>query len=533
MKLNVIYLSMNKDCAKTGYYDHGFLNHYLFPKFDCDYYEVEEIPEDLSHGVVVIPARMQADIVDKLNKELAKLEYVLAILTGDEESSFPWRELLHPRMQVWVMSPKVGEHDDAAGRIGSGYREETPKILKEVGLQDRILDWFFAGQVTHPVREQCVMQLRKMPNGRLVETNGFGKGLGYREYLENMARAKFVPCPSGPCTPDNFRLYEALESGCVPIADGGNYWPSLFGEEVPFPIISSWDILPDLMPQLLNDWLETSNKVFAWWQLYKRRLADKFENQWVALGGQAPTYKAPSTITAMIPAAPIPTNPSSEVIDETIGSIRERLPNAEIIVMFDACQDQRQEMKLDYEEFKRRMLWKMEHESENLIPIMFTQHSHQSLMLKEALKYIKTPLLLWSEQDTPLHDEIPFEEISEVVLAGYANSVRFHHEAAIPTDHEYLMLDSKPIKILGVPLIRNRQWSGRPQLVSTKFYKYIADKYLDDRPRFIEHVMYGIVVHGEYDEFRLHLYAPEGTLVRSLHLDGRRRGATIYDPNPS
>ena len=29
-----------------------------------------------------------------------------------------------------------------------------------------------------------------------------------------------IPCPSGPATPDSFRLWEALEAGCVPIADG-------------------------------------------------------------------------------------------------------------------------------------------------------------------------------------------------------------------------------------------------------------------------------------------------------------------------
>lgn len=533
MALDIVYLSKKKECAKTGYYDHGFLNQYLFPQFECNYHEVETIPSDIKSAVVVIPARMQADIVEELNEELAKLDWAFVVLTGDEESSFPWRELNHPRMLVWVMSPIQGEHDDAGGKIGSGYREETPKLLSEIGLQDRILDWFFAGQVTHPLREQCVTQLRNMPNGKLVETKGFSQGIPYREYLENMARAKFVPCPSGPCTPDTFRLYEALEAGCVPIADGGSYWQSLFGEEVPFPVVSSWEVLPTLMPQLLKEWPENSNKVFAWWQLYKRRLADKFDDQLATLSGVRPARAIASNTTAVLPVAPIPTNPSSEIVDETLASIRERLPDSEVIIMFDACPDSKSEMKEDYEEFKRRILWHTAHTLGRVIPVVFSRHSHQSLMLKETLKFVRTPLLLWSEQDTPLHGEIPFGALSEVVLAGYANSIRFHHEAAIPADHEYLMLDREPIDILGVPLIRNRQWSGRPQLVSTKFYQYIADKYLDDQPRFIEHVLYGIVVHGDYDEFRLHLYAPEGTLVRSLHLDGRRRGALVYDPSPS
>lgn len=533
MKLDVIYLSVNPDVPPNDFWDMGLLNEFLFPKFDCNYYEVDSIPEDVKGGVVVLPARNQKDYVEQINQELSKLDYVVLMLTGDEESEMKWREIKHDRMLVWVMSPKQGIHDDVANKIGSGYREETPKLLKEIGLQDKVLNFFFAGQVTHPLREQCATQLRKMPNGRLVETKGFGQGIPYREYLENMTRAKFVPCPGGPCTPDNFRLYEALEAGCIPIADSGNYWPYLFGESVPFPIVSSWDVLPSLMPQLLKEWPENQNRVFAWWQNYKRRMADKLEDQITTLSGEKPRRILETDITCTIPVAPMPSNPSSEVLDETMDSIRERLPDSEIILMIDACPDQKSEMKEDYEEFKRRLLWRTAHELKNVTPILFSQHSHQSLMLKETLKIIRTPLVLFVEQDCVLYGEIPFLEISNVIIAGYANSIRFQHEAQVPQEHQYLMLDQEPIDILGVPLIRTKQWSGRPSLVSAKFFKHIADKYLDDQPRFIEHSCYGPALHGDYDEFRLHLYAPQGSFVRHIHLDGRRRGAAIYDPNPS
>lgn len=238
-------------------------------------------------------------------------------------------------------------------------------------------------------------------------------------------------------------------------------------------------------------------------------------------------------ITVLIPVAPMPSHPSGEVLDQTLASIRERLPDSEIILMFDAVPPTLMHLKENYEKYTQDMLWRINHEMTNVVPLLFEQHSHQSLMLKKALEIVRTPLILWSEQDTPLHNDIPFDALSEVVLTGYANSIRFHHEASIHPEHEYLMLDQEPIQILGQPLIRTRQWSGRPHLASNQFYKEIAHKYLDDQPRFIEHVMYGVVVEGNYDEFRLHLYAPEGTLVRSKHLDGRRYGAKEYDPTPS
>lgn len=238
-------------------------------------------------------------------------------------------------------------------------------------------------------------------------------------------------------------------------------------------------------------------------------------------------------ITVVIPICPMPSHPSSEVLDQTLESIRERLPESEIILMFDGVNPGLMHLKAAYEEYKQKMLWRINNEMQNVVPVVFEEHKHQSLMLKEVMPMIQTPLILWSEQDTPLHNDIPFIELYEVILSGYANSIRFHHEASIHPDHQHLMLDDHPIDILGVPLIRTMQWSGRPHLASTQFYKDIIAKYWTDKPEFIEHRMYGTVVEGQFDEFRLHLYAPEGTQVRSLHLDGRRRGAKEYDPTPS
>lgn len=239
-------------------------------------------------------------------------------------------------------------------------------------------------------------------------------------------------------------------------------------------------------------------------------------------------------ITAIIPVSPIPTHPSTEILDQTVASIRERLPNAEMIIMFDGVPAWMEERRADYEQFKIAALWKCNHEW-SAIPMVFDHHMHQSLMTAAALDLVRTPLILWSEQDTPLHNDIPFESLLPPILTGYINLLRFHFEAQVHPEHEHLMLDHSPIDILGAPFLRTRQWSGRPHLAKTEYYRTIRDKYWDNQPRFIEHIMYGIVAEGgdNYDEHRLHIYAPEGTLVRSKHLDGRRAGAEHYDPTPS
>lgn len=240
-------------------------------------------------------------------------------------------------------------------------------------------------------------------------------------------------------------------------------------------------------------------------------------------------------ITAIVCLSPIPTYPSTEIVDQTVESIRERLPDAEIIFCFDGVPESKADMRADYEEFKNRMLWKINFELQPATPLVFDTHKHQSGMIKEAIKLVRTPLLLFMEQDTPLHNDIPFNDLIEPIRTGYINTLRFHFEAQIHPEHEHLMLDHTPIDILGQPFLRTRQWSQRPHLSSVNYYRHIIDNYFDDEPRFIEHIMYGRISEGgdNYDEHRLHIYSPPGTLVRSKHLDGRRAGADFYDPTAS
>lgn len=518
-QLNIIYLSVKEETPPNDYWDMGFLNEYLFPQFVHNTYEGGVIPDDITGAVVVIPARAQADSVEEINTQLSKLAWCVVILTGDEESVFPWRELKHARMLIWVMSPKQGIHDDAAFRIGSGYRAEEPELLRKIGLIERNYDLFFAGQVTHEKRREVAKQLIKIENSALFETEGFGQGMDYEEYTTYMAQSKFVACPAGPVSPDNFRLYEALEAGAIPIADGGDYWSYLFGEPVPFPVLTEWSKLQDTMPILLSNYQELANKVFSWWQFYKRRIADKLEENVRSCGGEI--ERVIDDITIIIPTTAIPSAPSTEIIEETLDSVVSQLPNSEILVMIDGLRPEMSEVKQDYDEYTKRLLYLLKYKYKHTVPVYFEQYSHQSLMTKKVLNFITNDLLLFVEHDTPIVRDIDWDNIKEVVKSGYAFQVRLSHEGRILPEHEYLMLDKEPKLVSGVPLIRTIQWSQRPHLSTTRFYRDILDLYFDDQPRFIEHIMYGQVLHGNWAEFRIHIYAPQGDIQRSIHLDGR------------
>ena len=262
----------NNEGMYRGWYDQAIFE-WLFKDF-----EHTEGPQSLQDGVgsvVVLPGRSLVGQEDKIAQELNKCPWVYLVVAGDEERKFDISKIKHPNMKVMCQNPKPGL-DDKHRKIGCGW---TPHTVRGE-LPTKELDWVFMGQVTHSRRQECVEQLRNMPNGYLLESEGFTQGLKPEEYNEKMSQAKIVPCPSGPVTPDNFRLHEALELGCIPIADEitGNgehwkgYWEWIFGEPVPFPVIEDYESLPGYINDCLDKFPQLNNECQAFWMRYKDKL---------------------------------------------------------------------------------------------------------------------------------------------------------------------------------------------------------------------------------------------------------------------
>lgn len=296
---HIIWVSYHKpEILARGYWDQAILEH-TFSKVGGfehhqDFEWVNDEPEeyyDRQGAVVVINGRTHIEDTEQLNKDIAKLRWCLLIVTGDEEALFPWREVKHPRMAVWYQLARMNQHDDVSYHLPNGYRPETRDLLASIGEQPRTLDFFFAGQITHDRRNEMFEHASKLNDiegieGLIYETKSFGEeAIPYKEYVKNMASAKIAFCPSGPESPDSFRLYEALEAGCLPIVDAFStkhkhpgFWRYLFGDDIPFPIVEYWDVLPDLVPELLKGWPANANKVFAWWQQKRREIRFKLED---------------------------------------------------------------------------------------------------------------------------------------------------------------------------------------------------------------------------------------------------------------
>ncbi len=98
-------------------------------------------------------------------------------------------------------------------------------------------------------------------------------------------------------------------------------------------------------------------------------------------------------ITVLVPTSPIPSHPSTAIIDETLDSIDAAgLDACEVVVMCDGVRPEQEDRSADYAEYVRRLSWSLD-ERPRSWPFLFPEHRHQAAMTREALDKVTTPLV--------------------------------------------------------------------------------------------------------------------------------------------
>lgn len=544
MRVPVLWCSKHDEILARGYADQGFLEAVLdrtvwTPQdpITFDHHEIRDDFPDVPGAVVVINCRTHASAEDVawFTGQLDRLAWAVVLLCGDEEWVFPWWEVPETdTRKVWVMQARP-EHEGLSGFLPGGWYPDTPAYLRLANSDERPLDWFFGGQVNHSRRQACVDVLRGLPNGQLVTTKGYlQEAVPKADYFRFMAAAKVIPCPSGPYSVDCARTFEALEAGCVPVADtvtaragAFDYWALLFREEPPFPRISDWSDFPQVLATQLAGWGERSNRTFAWWQQQKRRLARQLDRDIRAVAHAPSTSCAPDDmVTVLVTSSPVPIHPSTEHIEQTIESVREQLPTAEIVIVCDGVRPEQEDRREDYTEYVRRLLWLCNHHWSNVVPVVLDDWQHQANATRAALELVETPLVLFVEHDTPLVGEIDWEGLCHLVTGELADAVRLHQDVDINPDHEVVMVDHDTYLVDGIQARRTAAWWQRPHLAKTSLYRDRILPLFDESSRtMIEDALYPVIwvdykING-WGNWRLWIYTPDGDMRRSGHLDSR------------
>lgn len=231
-----------------------------------------------------------------------------------------------------------------------------------------------------------------------------------------------------------------------------------------------------------------------------------------------------SDITVVTPISPIPSHPGTEILEETVASVRHHLPDSEILFMFDGVRPEQEHLRQPYEEHIARVLWLADKQWKHCAPFLFTDHRHQVGMLRNVIDEIRTPLLLFVEADAPLLTDrfIDWDLLTGFIQSGRSNCVRLYHEECVPPGHEHLMFGMEQ----DAPFLRTSQYSARPHVATVEQYRKWLTEFTPEAVTFLEDKLHSVVQesvkHQGWWSQKCHIYAPESDgWRRSNHLNGR------------
>jgi len=274
-----LYSIKEEDCAADKW-DYGLLKHF-FNKNNIKPDKVTTLP-NTNRAFVVIPGPQNVDYEDQISEELNKIDRVVLFITGDESATFKIDKIKHKNIEIWVQYPhrKHSQYNKLALGVPRDLHKHLPNY------QDKSYDVFFSGQITHQRRQELATVMPEIPNSFYNPTTGFAEGLSPKRYYDKMFLSKIVPCPSGAMVIDSFRFYEAIEMLCLPVGDKldskmqrTDFFNFLFQGEHSIKTVENWQNLPDLLPELLNNYTFEMHQVVCWWIKYKRDLFNELMRQ--------------------------------------------------------------------------------------------------------------------------------------------------------------------------------------------------------------------------------------------------------------
>jgi GR25 family glycosyltransferase involved in LPS biosynthesis len=159
------------------------------------------------------------DKLESLNKENKK---AILVHISDESCNDNLEIYEHPSVKL-VIRNYIREIKSSKKiiTVPLGYVNNRSLKGNFKKLSERKYTWSFAGSVDKVGRIEMIQSLSKIePNKlKLLETWKAPTDDDAEEYTSLLNESKFIPCPKG-MNYETFRVYEALEAGCIPICIG-------------------------------------------------------------------------------------------------------------------------------------------------------------------------------------------------------------------------------------------------------------------------------------------------------------------------
>ena len=156
--------------------------------------------------------------------------------------------------------------------IPIGYKSGV--LYKNKG--NRKYKWAFTGTPHKTSRHDLLFQFNNIEPFFCHKTEKFNqKNISVDEMNDVLSSTEFIPCPYGFFHPETYRLYEALECGCIPIVESAyEYYERLFPNN-PFITIDKWEDAKSTVQGWDKDQIKKkSEECSAWWNKQKNYMQD-------------------------------------------------------------------------------------------------------------------------------------------------------------------------------------------------------------------------------------------------------------------
>ena len=270
----------NSRDRKWGLYHKNYSDKWIYEILNKIEFETIQSEKDLENEDILI-------IVDSSieNKEelYTKLELICSkmflIHLGDETFAYDLSMVYNKFNHVWrTFCSNKYFNNKKVSCLPIGYKSGT-LFKKEV--VERKYKWAFIGTPHKSSRHDLLFQLSDIKPSFSHKTKKFNEQIiDVNEMSEILTSTQFIPCPNGFVHPETYRLYEALECGCIPIVENAyKYYDRLFSNN-PFIKIDRWVEAKPIIKEWKDDQIEQKREECrAWWSQYKNQLQEFIINK--------------------------------------------------------------------------------------------------------------------------------------------------------------------------------------------------------------------------------------------------------------
>ena len=237
-------------------------------------YNIIDHEKNLEKGdILIIVDSNPEKKIELYNKLKLVCSKILLFHLGDESGSYDLSQVYKNCNYVWrtFCSNKYFKNSHVQC-IPIGYKSGLVNKQKN----KRKYKWAFTGTPHKSSRHDLLFQFSDIKPFFCHKTEKFNtKIISVDEMSEILSSTEFLPCPNGFFHPETYRLYEALQCGCIPIVENAyKYYDRLFPDNL-FIKVDKWADAKSIIKDWGNDQIKKKQEECKnWWNNYKINLQE-------------------------------------------------------------------------------------------------------------------------------------------------------------------------------------------------------------------------------------------------------------------